>query len=104
MNAVRKNILHLIPPYMDFAQHKDLIAFTVGSEYLNYDDVTDTVLEADFDELVVVVEKDWLFDYMRADGIENPRNYLQEVYTWDDSLDWFWEAVWEKKIVTFSFD
>ena len=98
MNAVRKKIMNLIPPCKDF------IAFSVGGEYLNYDAETNTAIETDFEELIVVVEKNWLFDYMKADGIKNPRNYLENTYTWDDSIDWFWEAVKQKKIVSYNFN
>jgi hypothetical protein len=59
-------------PYMDFAQYKDLVAFTVGADYFVYDDETDEELEADFGEFIAVVDKNWLFNHMRMGGVKNP--------------------------------
>ena len=104
MNAVRAKIFADMKPYMDFAEHKDLVAFTVGADYFTYDYETDVEFEADFDEIVVVVEKDWLFGQMVFEGVENPLDYLQNEYTWDDSVVWFAEAKVCGKIVTVSFN
>lgn len=104
MNIVRKRVLEDIEPYKDFAKHKDLIAFTVGADYFTYDDKTDTDLEADFYEVTVVVEKDWLFDLMKKDDIENPLDYLQSEYIWDDSIFWFENANISGKIVVIGFN
>ena len=104
MNAVREKVLADMKPYVDFAEHKDLIAFTVGADYFTYDDETDDVLEADFEEIVVVVEKEWLFEKMKEENVENPLDYLQNEYTWDDSNDWFEYAKTEGKIVTVEFN
>ena len=104
MNKVRERILASIEPYMDFAKHKDLIAFCVCDEYLCYDVDSDSETETDFSELVVVVEKDWLFDYMRKDGIENPLDYLQNEYISDDSIVWFDNAVIQRKVVMVDFN
>ena len=104
MNVVRKKVLENIKPYMEFAEHKDLIAFTVGAEYFSYDYETNDELEADFEELVVIVEKDWLFNYMRMYGVENPLDYLKNEYTWDDSFEWFVNAKAYGKVVVVEFD
>lgn len=105
MNAVREKILSEIMPYKDFAKHKDLVAFTVGADYFSYDYETDAELEADFEEVVAVVEKDWLFKYMTEnDDIENPLEYLQSEYTWDDSCVWFDEALAHNKLVVVDFN
>lgn len=104
MNTVRKRILDSIEPYKDYVLHKDLMMFTVGADYFTYDHETDTELEADFDEIIVVVEKDWLFELMKEDGIENPLWYLQNKYTWDDSYMWFEDAGMLGKIVSISFN
>ena len=104
MNKVRKRILESIKPYTDFWKHRELIAFCVCDGYLTYDVETENDIEADFDELVVIVEKDWLFDYMRNDGIENPLDYLQNEYTSDDSVVWFDEAVEQDKVVMVDFN
>lgn len=104
MNAVRSKVMDNMKPYLDFAQHKDLVAFTVGAEYFTYDAEADKELEADFEEVVVAVEKDWLFESMKNDDIENPLEYLQNEYTWDDSFAWFSEAKIEGKIVVVEFN
>lgn len=90
--------------YQNFNEYKDLIVFTLGVEYLNYDSDLDMDIESDFSEVIVFVEKDWLFDLMIEDGIENPRLYLQEEYTSDDSYYWFEEASTEYKIVAIDFN
>lgn len=101
MNAVKERILLSIPPYLDFAEHKDLISFCICAEY--FEDWEDELngIEPDFSEVVAVVEKDWLFDYM---DMENPLYYLQNEYTSDDSIDWFDEAIRKNKIVMVSFN
>lgn len=104
MNKIRKRLLENITPYRDFEKHKDLIAFVVCGEYFSYDYETDTELELDFDEVVVAVEKDWLFDLMRNDDIDNPLDYLQNEYTSDDSFSWFQQANIECKIVMIEFN
>lgn len=104
MNEVRKKVLDGIKPYLDFSKHKDFVAFTVGADYFTYDHETDTELEADFYEVIVAVEKDWLFKFMEKDCIENPLEYLQEEYTWDDSWAWFDNAKIEGKIAVVEFN
>lgn len=104
MNKIRKRILESIKPYIGFSEHKDLIAFCVCNEYLIYTDDTNKEIEPDFEELVVVVEKDWLFNFMRGYEIENPLDYLQNEYTSDDSSVWFDEAVEQGKVVMVDFN
>lgn len=104
MNKVRKRILKSIKPYMDFSEHKDLIAFCVCDGYLGYSVENDEESETDFNELVVVVEKDWLFDFMRKYDIENPLDYLQNEYTSDDSSVWFDNAIEQGKVVMVDFN
>ena len=104
MNIVRKRILADIEPYMDFAKHKDLIAFTIGADYFTLDYETYEELEADFVEVFVAVEKEWLFELMKKDNIENPLDYLQNEYTWDDSIEWFRTAQIDGKIAVVEFN
>lgn len=104
MNKVREKITNAIKPYVNFAEHKDLVAFTVGADYFTYDYETNEELEADFEEFVAVVEKDWLFNYMRMNGVENPLDYLKNEYVWDDSYEWFNNAKALGKLVVVSFD
>lgn len=104
MNTVREKVISDMRPYMDFSAHKDLIAFTIGAEYFTYDSKADEELEADFGEVVVAVEKDWLFAVMLAEEIENPLEYLQNEYTWDDSFAWFESAKMAGKVVVVEFN
>lgn len=104
MNAVRKRVIADVKPYMEFAEHKDLIAFVIGEGYFSYDYETDTELESDFAEVIVVVEKDWLFEYMKNGGVENPLDYLQNEYTSDDSIEWFINANIYGKVVAVDFN
>ena len=104
MNQVRKRILDTIKPYEDFAKCKDLVVFTIGSDYVNTDYENDGYLETDFDEIIVAVEKEWLFNIMLKDDIENPLEYLQYEYTWDDSYEWFLQAQNDGKIAVIEFN
>lgn len=100
MNAVRERVLSSITDYEGYAEYKDLISFLVCSEsFMDWEDEVNGI-EADFSEVIVVVEKDWLFDYM---GIENPREYLQNEYTSDDSINWFDAAAYDNKVLMVSF-
>ena len=104
MNTIRERILLSVSDSLrkfNHSEHKDLINFCVCSEYfMDYDD-DDNEIEPDFNELIVIVERDWLFNYM---GVENPRLYLQEEYTSDDSIDWFDEANRCGKIIMIAFN
>ena len=101
MNAIRERILIDMTPYKGFSEHKDLISFCVCSEcFIDYED-EENGIEPDFDEVVVIVEKDWLFHYMH---MENPLEYLKNEYTSDDSIDWFDEALRQNKVVMISFN
>ena len=104
MNTVKSRVLEDMRPYLDFSEHKDLIAFTVGAEYFTYDYETGNELEADFGEIIAVVEKDWLFETMKKEGIESPLDYLQYEYTWDDSFVWFESAKSNDKVVVVEFN
>lgn len=104
MKTVIEKVWEGIRPYTEFAKHKDLIAFTVGADYFTYDSESDTEFDADFGEIVVVVEKDWLFDHMKCNGIKNPLEYLQNDYIWDDSFIWFENAKRAGKVVCVEFN
>ena len=104
MNAVRKRVLDLKTPYKDYVECKDLVVFGVGADYFAYDYDYDEYLDSDFYEVIAVVEKEWLFESMLKDGIENPLDYLQNVYTWDDSYEWFLEACEKNKVVMIEFN
>lgn len=104
MNIVRQRVLEDMKPYLDFAQHKDLISITIGADYFTYDCENDEELEADFCEVIVAVEKDWLFTIMLKEEIENPLDYLQNEYTWDDSFVWFENAKTNGKVAVVEFN
>ena len=104
MNIVRQRVLEDMKPYLEFAKHKDLIAITIGADYFSYDCENDEELEADFSEVIAVVEKDWLFEQMKKDDIKNPLDYLQNEYTWDDSFVWFDNAKTSGKVAVIEFD
>lgn len=93
----------------NFSEHKDLIAFCICSGYLErYDPDTDLDEESDFSELLVAVEKDWLFSFMKEslhlETDEEARKYLQDEYTSDDSIIWYNKALEDKKIVMINFN
>lgn len=101
MNAVRQRILLSIPPYKLFGEHKDLISFCVCSEYFADCEDENNGIEADFDEVIVIVEKDWLFTFMQ---VKNPLEYLKNEYTSEDSIGWFDEALRMGKVVMVAFN
>ena len=101
MNPVRQRILSSVPPYKLFGEHKDLISFCVCSEYFSFGEDEENGIEADFDEVIVIVEKDWLFEFMQ---MENPLEYLQNTYTSEDSIGWFDEALIKGKVVMVAFN
>lgn len=98
MNQVRERILLNLTPYTGLSEHKDLISFCVSCEYFtDYGDKE----EPDFNEIVVIVEKEWLFEHMQ---VENPLEYLRNEYTSDDSIEWFEDALTSHKVVMVSFN
>lgn len=106
MNSVRERVLFGIEPYQ-ISNHLDLAAFCVDSEeFEDWEEVKDNNgdLVADFNEVVCIVEKDWLFDKIRKEIGKEPRHYLCDVYTSDDSYDWFIDAKTEGKLVMVSFN
>lgn len=107
MNAVRERVLMGITPYLALSEHKDLISFCIDGEcFEDSDEIEENNGNsvADFNEVVVIVEKDWLFEQMRQEGIENPLNYLREEYVSDDSYEWFIEAKGQGKVVLVGFN
>lgn len=110
MNKVRKRILKEVSEakYQDYEKHRDLISFCVCDGYFGYNVDTDEEEESDFDEVIVVVEKDWLFDLIkrtedfRTD--DEVLKFLQEEYTSDDSSAWYCDALREYKVVMVDFN
>lgn len=111
MNKVRERILREVNEfyYQDFSLHKDLIAFSVCNGYFEWNPDAYTEEVADFNELLVVVEKDWLFQRIKMENEniltnEDARRFLQEEYTSDDSSIWYEEAILANKIVMVDFN
>ena len=106
MNPVRERILIGIKPYQ-ISEHKDLAAFCVDSEeFEDWDEVEENNgdLVSDFCELICIVEKDWLYNKIREELNEEPLHYLRDVYTSDDSYDWFIDAKEQGKLVMVGFN
>lgn len=102
MNKIRERILNNVTEY-DNGAYKDLIAFYICAEYLTTAEDENLGIDADFNEIIVVVEKQWLFTKMKKEGIKNPLKYLEEEYTSDDSIEWYTDALLENKLVAISF-
>lgn len=110
MNKVRERILKEVAEakYQDYGKHKDLISFGVCDGYFGYNTDTNEEEESDFDEVIVVVEKDWLFDLIKRQNDfkmdYEVRSFLQEEYTSDDSSTWYEEAILAHKVVMIDFN
>lgn len=110
MNKVRERILKEVAEakYQDYEKHRDLISFCVCDGYFDYNADTDEEEESDFDEVIVVVEKDWLFNLIKQNNNfkmdYEVRSFLQEEYTSDDSSTWYEEAILAHKVVMVVFN
>lgn len=110
MNKVRERILTEVAEakYQDYEKHRDLISFCICDGYFDYNPSTDEEEESDFDEVIVVVEKDWLFDLIKRteDFRTNDEvlKFLQEDYTSDDNSTWYEEAILANKVVMVDFN
>lgn len=110
MNKVRERILKEVAEakYQDYEKHRDLISFCVCDGYFDYNADTNEEEESDFDEVIVVVEKDWLFNLIKQDNNfkmdYEVRIFLQEEYTSDDSSTWYEEAILAHKVVMVDFN
>lgn len=99
-SKLKKRIIAEVTEYENLKECKDLIYFCVCSEYFVNSDDED---ELDFDEVIIVVERDWLFNMLKCNGITDPIKFLQEEYTSDDSIEWYNQANSSHKIVAVSF-
>lgn len=110
MNKVRERILKEVTEakYQDYEKHRDLISFCVCDDYFGYNADTDEEEESDFNEVIVVVEKDWLFNLIkrtedfRTD--DEVLKFLQEEYTSDDSSKWYYDALRKHKVAMVDFN
>lgn len=101
MNLIRERVLLSIPRYSEFSEYKDLITFCICSEQFSDREDEDNGIEPDFDEVIAIVEKAWLFDYINK---SDPPAYLKNEYISDDSIDWLYEAIRNSKIVMVEFN
>lgn len=110
MNKVRERILKEVAEfkYQDYEKYRDLISFCVCDGYFDYNADTNEEEESDFDEVIVVVEKDWLFDLIKRQNDfkmdYEVRSFIQEEYTSDDSSTWYEEAILAHKVVMIDFN
>lgn len=107
MNEVRQRILIDVNKSITnypINEHRDLIAICVCDGYFGDVDDDENKIEADFNEVIAIVDKDWLFANMKTEGIEDPRDYLINEYTSDDSSAWFDEANRAGMIAMVSFN
>lgn len=108
MNKLRERILKEVAEakYRDYEKYRDLISFCVCDDYFVYNQ--DTEEESNFDEVIVVVEKDWLFNLIKR--IRNFKTnkevlkFLREEYASDDSSIWYEEAILRHKVVMVDFN
>ena len=92
----KNKILSRIKECGSYREFNDLVAFSVGATYL-------CIEETSFQEIVVAVEKEYLFHLMQEQVIEDPIDYLKNEYTWDDSIIWFERAAEDGKIAVTEF-
>ena len=105
INAIRETA----GEYHRWGEHKTLISFCdllVNHMDLAIEDennLPDVLDELENTQFIVIVEKDWLFDLMKADGISDPQYYLENEYDGDDSMEWFTQAAALGKIAALVF-
>lgn len=106
INAIRKTA----GEYHRWGEHKTLTSFcdllANHMEFAGIEDeidVIDVLTELENTQFIVIVEKDWLFDLMKADGISDPQYYLENEYDGDDSVEWFTQAAALGKIAALVF-
>lgn len=103
-------IIHAAGEYCRWGEHRTLISFcdllANHMEFAGIEDeidVIDVLTELENTQFIVIVEKDWLFDLMKADGISDPQYYLENEYDGDDSMEWFTQAAALGKIAALVF-
>lgn len=107
MERKRKDILKLwkSKPYLEFGKHKKLVALSFCPD--PYCELS----EYDYDEVVFTVPVEWLLNWLSLYdsnyshwGEEEMLEWLQEVYTSEESEQFFENALEDQKIVTLNFD
>lgn len=104
LNPVRhriiSNVTESLKQYPHY-KHEDMVDFSVCAEYFSESDD-----KPDFHELIVTVNKNWLFNYMKKSGIQFPRRYLINANTSNayESIQWFNEANHNHMIADIAFN
>lgn len=107
MTAVQQRILLDLNcnSYTEWANHDDMINFTVPAEcFLDIEECEQEDFDPGFNELMVIVEKDYLYGMMKRQGIIDPHWYLEHEYSSENAIDWYDEAVRAKKVVMITFN
>ena len=107
MNPVRQRILLDVNQSLrqyPYHKHPDIVMISVSAEW--FDDIEDEQddIKPDFNEVIVGIDKKWLWKQMKSEGITKPRAYLVNNYTNDDSGNWFDEANRNQKIAYIGFN
>mgnify|MGYP004715368139 FL=1 len=108
MNKARERILKEVEEAKckNLDRHKESATFSVCDGYMSFNPDTNEEEESDFNEVIVTVEKDWLFDLIKRTkklAGNEIQKFLQEEYTSDDSSTWYEEARLAEKIVAVDF-
>lgn len=91
--------------YTQWSDHNDMINITVPVEcFLDIEEQEREGFDPGFNELMVIIEKDYLYGMMRRQGIADPHKYLVEDYSSDDAISWYDEALNDHKIVMVTFN
>ena len=89
-------------PFKKFHKYNDLIGLAICSDMFCEPDE-----ESEFEELLFIVEKDWLVKYMNRENTEwdekKIRRWLRETYTSYDSIQIYEAALEENAIVMIDF-
>lgn len=97
--TIKEKIINEIENISTVPNYVDLISFSICGEYFDED--------ADFDEVIVVVEKDWLLNHIvkteQFKDTDASMEFLKNDYTSDESYEWYASALVEKKIVAVNF-
>lgn len=110
LNSIRERVIMAVTEScrnFPFSEHPDLICFNVDAEeFTDFEDANEGI-EPDFNEVICIVDRDWLFHYMIMTGCGNTpekcRKFLKEEYTSEDSAEWFDNAVSDNKIAMVNF-
>lgn len=87
----------------------EFISFGISEIKFSYDSKTDMELTPDFDFVIAIVPKRWLYDLIKKTNLlpeasdEEAKDFLENICTYDDCEFWWDEAVKDKQIVAVHF-